>query len=316
MGVVIIAMRSIEWALVRKPFRRYEPFAEGQHTPVERPLTIPNVILDAFDLLCNHRGIRWSWGSKSFSRTGPPPPSLAAVCLKLIFMLTVYDAAHYIIHLTRPSINTPAGDTLFDPHLNPLPRAAFATFLTLCASIVVYMGTVVPYHVATLVGRVLLRQPATDWPAFSARPWMATSIVDFWGFRWHQFLRHLLITFGARPGGALLGRAGAVLGGFGVSAVVHCLGFWGLGRGMEACGDGVFFVFMGVGVVLERVWQGTTGRRVGGFWGWVWTMAWIVTWGTFLLDGWARHGMMAGNVLDPRPGKAIVEGIITLFASH
>ena len=311
-----MAMRSIEWALARKPFRRYEPFAEGQHTPVGRPLTIPNVILDAFELLCNQRGIGWSWGSKSFSRTRPPPPSLAAVCLKIVFKLTVYDAAHYIIQRTRPSIDTPAGDTIFDPHLDPLPRAAFAALLTLLGGIIVYTTNDAYYHIATLIGRGLLRQPTTDWPALSARPWMATSIMDFWGFRWHQFFRHTFVTFGARPCGALLGRAGAVLGGFGVSALVHCCGFWGLGRGMETCGDGIFFVFMGVGAVLERVWQRTTGMRVGGFWGWVWTMAWTLAWGTFLFDGWTRNGMLAGNLLEPRPGKAIVEGVIALFANN
>ena len=236
--------------------------------------------------------------------------------LKLLFKLVMYDTAHYLIQRTRPSVNTPAGDTLFDPHLDPIPRAAFAAFLTLCAGINVYTSVDIMYHLATFVGRVLLRQPATDWPAISVRPWMATSIVDFWGFRWHQFYRHTFVTFGARPGGVLLGRAGAVLGAFGVSAIVHCIGFWGLGKGMEACRDGMFFVFMGVGAMLEWVWQRTTGRRVGGFWGWVWTMAWILTWGTFQFDGWARTGMIAGNVLEPRPGKAIVEGIIALFANN
>ena len=316
MVMVVMAMRSIEWAITRKPFRRYEPFAEGQHTPVERPLTIPNIILDAFDLLFNQRGIRWSWGPKSISRTLPPPPSLAALCLKIVFKLTVYDTAHYIIHRVRPFTDTLAGDTIFDPHLDPLPRAALAAFLALCGGIDVYAGMDIVYHIATLIGRVLLRQPATDWPALSAHPWKATSIVDFWGFRWHQFYRHTFVTFGARPGGALLGRAGAVLGAFGVSIVLHCLGFWGLGRGVEACGADVFFVFMGVGMMLEGVWRRTTGRRVGGFWGWAWTMAWIVSWSTFLVDGWARNGMIAGSELEPyRPGKVIVEGIIAIFAN-
>jgi hypothetical protein len=41
--------------------RRYEPFVEGQHTPVEWPLAIRNIILDAPNILCNQRGIRWSW---------------------------------------------------------------------------------------------------------------------------------------------------------------------------------------------------------------------------------------------------------------
>ncbi|KAH8992684.1 hypothetical protein EDB92DRAFT_1856935 [Lactarius akahatsu] len=50
---------------------------------------------------------------------------------------------------------------------------------------------------------------------------------------------------------------------------------------------------MGVGAALERVWQHTTGMRVGGFWGWTWTMSWTLFWGTFMLDTWARHGLLA-----------------------
>jgi len=298
--------------------RRYEPFAEGQHNPVERPLTIPNILLDSFDLVCNQRGIRWSWGSESFLRTLPPPPSLATVIFKLLLKLTVYDMAIYIVRRVRPLIDTPEGDTFFDPHLDPLPRAALAAFLTLCGGIVVYTNIDVVYHIATLVGRVLLRQPATDWPAVSARPWTATSIADFWSARWHQILRHLFIAFGARPGGALLGRPGALLGAFGVSAVLHYVGMWGLGRGMEFSTGGAFFVLMGVGVVLECVWQRTTGMQVRGFLGWAWTMTWTLFWGTFMLDGWARQGLMGCDFFSPRlrPGKPIVDSIITLTTNN
>ncbi|KAH9022942.1 hypothetical protein EDB85DRAFT_2119593 [Lactarius pseudohatsudake] len=317
-GVIVMALRSTDWALTRKPLRRYEPFAEGQHDPVERPLTIPNVLLDACDLLCNQRGIRWSWGSKSFLRTLPPSPSLAAVVFKLLLKLTVYDMAIYIVRRIRPLLDTPAGDTFFDPHLDPLPRAALAGFLTLCGGLIAYTNIDMMYHIASLVGRGLLRQPAADWPAVSARPWTATSIADFWSFRWHQFLRHTLIKFGARPGGALFGRPGALLGAFGISAVLHYVGMWGVGRGLEFSSAGAFFVLMGVGVVLERIWQRTTGTQVRGFWGWVWTMGWTLFWGTFMLDGWARHGLIGCDFfsLRLRPGKSIVDGIITLTANN
>ncbi|KAI9445222.1 hypothetical protein H4582DRAFT_1914079 [Lactarius indigo] len=254
-GVIVMAMRSTEWALTRKPLRRYEPLAEGQRHPVERPLTILNVFLDACDLLC---------------------------------------------------------DTFFDPHLDPLPRAALAGFLTLCGGLIAYTNIDMMYHIASLVGRGLLRQPAADWPAVSARPWTATSIADFWSFRWHQFLRHTFIKFGARPGGALFGRPGALLGAFGLSALLHYVGMWGFSSA------GAFFVLMGVGVVLERVWQRATGMQVQGFWGWVWTMTWTLFWGTFMLDGWARHGLIGCDFFSPRlrPGKPIVDGIITLTTNN
>ena len=50
------------------------------------------------------------------------------------------------------------------------------------------------------------------------------SIMDFWRFRWHQFIRHVLVGFGARPGCSLLGRPRTLPGAFGVSAVIHNFG--------------------------------------------------------------------------------------------
>ncbi|KAN0128427.1 hypothetical protein V8E53_013816 [Lactarius tabidus] len=314
-GVVVIALRSIDWALTSEPLKRYEPFAEGQSTPVERPLTIPNVILDSSDLIFNQRGIRWSWGPKSFLRTLPPPPSLAVVVFKLLLKLTVYDMAICIVRRIRPSLGAIAGDTIFDPHLDPLPRAALAAFITLCCAFSAYTTIEVIYHIATLGGRVLLRQPAADWPALSARPWMATSIADFWSFRWHQCLRHIFVVFGARPGGALLGRLGAMLGAFGVSAVIHHIGMWGLGRGTEFSSAGAFFVLMGVGAALEDLWRRTTGTKVQGVWGWAWTMAWTLLWGTFMFDGWARRGLIACDFFPPSAGRPIVDGIIALITN-
>jgi len=297
--------------------RRYEPFAEGQHTPVERPLTIPNVIFDSVDLLFNQRGIRWSWGSKSFLRTLPPPPSLAWLVFKLLLKLTLYDMALYTVRRIRPSIGAIAGDTFFDPHLDPLPRAALAAFFTLCCGITAYTALEVMYHIASLVGRVLLRQSAADWPALSARPWTATSIADFWSFRWHQCLRRIFVVFGARSGGALLGRPGALLGAFGVSAVLHHIGVWGLGRGAEFISAGAFFILMGVGASLEHVWQYTTGMQVRGFWGWAWTMTWTLLWGTFMLDGWARHGIFGCDFMPSVPlGRPIVDGLLALITNN
>jgi len=239
------------------------------------------------------------------------------VTFKMLFKLVVHDVALCIMHRARPSLHTSAGGSIFDPDLDPLPRAALAAFLTICNGIVSYTNIDVIYHMATLVGRVLLRQPAADWPAISARPWAATSITDFWSFRWHQCARHTFVTWGARPGGALLGRPGALVGAFTVSAVIHYVGMWGLGKGMELDG-GAFFIYMGVGALLEQVWQKATGARVRGLWGWVWTMSWTLFWGTSLADVWARHGVVACDSFIPglHPGKPIVDGIIALFTKN
>ena len=316
-----IALKSLEWAFAKKPLRRYEPPAEGQqsHAPIERRLSIPNVLLDAFDLVCNQRGIGWSWSPKPFPRpSNRRSTSIFSVLAKLLFKLLAFDACHYLIQHTRPSINHPAGDTLFDPTLSLIPRFACAAFFTLCGGLVVYTTVDAMYHAATLVGRVVLRQPAWQWPPLSDRPWASTSITDFWSFRWHQFFRHLFVVFGARPGGALLGRPGALIGAFTVSAVMHDLGMWGLGRGTEFTTAGGFFVLMGVGAALEHAFARVTGRSVGGVWGWAWTMAWTLTWGTLMMDAWARRGMIACDFFPDgmRPGKPVVDAAISLLRRY
>jgi hypothetical protein len=170
------------------------------------------------------------------------------------------------------------------------------------------------YHVATLIGRILFRQSAWQWPPAFNRPWMSTSITELWSFRWHQDLRYVFVTFGSRPGAAVLGRAGALMGAFGMSAVFHDLSMWGLGRGTEFRTVGGFFLLMGVGASLEHAFKGLTGRRVGGIWGWVWTMVWTTVWGALLIDAWARHRVFATDFVPdgPRPGKLLVDAIISL----
>ncbi|KAH9965542.1 hypothetical protein BGW80DRAFT_1344777 [Lactifluus volemus] len=213
----------------------------------------------------------------------------------------------------RPSLNDPKGDTLFDPTMSPIPRYALAAFLGTCAAVVIYTTVDGLYHFATIIGR-FLRQPEWAWPPLSDRPWTSTSIIEFWSFRWHQFFRHMFVVYGARPGGALFGKPGACIGAFAVSAALHDLGLWGLGRGIEVRTTGTFFLLMGVGIVFEFAFKRLTGRRVGGFWGWVWTMLWTMCWGTLMIDGWARRGVVASDFFPERrrPGKWLVDTVVGL----
>jgi hypothetical protein len=193
-----------------------------------------------------------------------------------------------------------------------------AAFFSLCGGLVVYTTVDAMYHFATLIGRVILRQPDWAWPPLSDRPWTSTSITEFWSFRWHQFFRHMFVVYGARPGGALLGKPGACIGAFVVSGILHDLGIWGLGHGIECRTTGGFFVLMGVGAALEFGFKRVTGRRVGGFWGWGWTVTWTLCWGTLMIDAWARRGIVASDFFPDRhrPGKWLVEAIIALSNSQ
>jgi hypothetical protein len=289
--MVNVVLRSVAWTFAKKPLRRYDLYPDG--ALVERPLSFPSVLLDSFDLLCNLRGIRWSWSP--FRRMNTRSMSISTILAKVLLKLVGFDIAHYLVQYNPPSVNVPAGDTIFDSALSPVLRCAWAVFYTACGGFVVYTTVDALYYIATLVGCNLLRQLTWRWPPLSDHPWKATSITEFWSFRWHQFFRHVFVVFGALPGGLLLGRLDALMGAFAVSAVLHDLEMWGLGRGTEFHTVGGFFLLMDVGARGELGFRKLTRRRVGGLWGWAWTMVWTIGWGSMMIDAWARWGMIASD---------------------
>ena len=318
MAMLVMALRSFEWTFfIKKPLRKYE-WSEGQDIPLERPLSVPNVLLDALDLFFNQRGIGWSWSSHPFPRETTPPPSVFFVLAKTLLKFTVLDTSQYILYLMNPTSDKAGGGSLFDASLPLLPRVISFLFPTFVRALWVYGQLESTYHVAMLIGRILLRQPASHWPPFFRRPWMATSMREFWSVRWHQFFRHFFIVFGARPGGALLGQPGALMGAFTMSGLIHIVGPWAAGckTDSEFRQDGVFFLLMGIGVVLESAFERVAGLPVRGWLGWLWTMGWMLSWGSLYFGSWGRGGIFAIELLPDhlRPGKMLINGAISLFS--
>jgi hypothetical protein len=288
---------------------------EGEHpASIERPLTIPNVLLDALDLMFNYRGIGWSWSYKPFPKTSAWTTSISSVLAELLLKFVAFDTSHHLMQHIRPSTNDPAGGTIFDSTLSMVPRFGLAAFCTVCGAVMVYTMVDMFYLISSLIGRILFRQPAWQWPPLFEHPWASTSLADFWSFRWHQIYRYVFVVLGSRPGGAMLGRPGALLGAFAVSEALHDIGMWGLGKGMGFRSISGFFPLMAVGIALECGFKQATGHRVGGVWGWVWSMAWSIGWGTMIIDSWTRGGLMASDFFPfaPRPGKWFVDAIISL----
>ena len=315
MGVFVLVLRSLEWTfIIKEPVRRYElTMDQDALTVSKKRLSISSVLLDGFDLFINLRGVGWSWSPQPPPGWSTAPSSIPSLFASFLFRITVFDTTLYLIQRACPAVSsTPSGGSLFDPNLSLLPRIAWAAFAGICGGVWTYTLVETLYRVGALVGRVVFRQPASLWPPLSHRPWLSTSLHEFWSFRWHQLFRHLFTVFGARPGGALLGRHGALIGAFAVSAVMHHVAVWGMGYGSEFSTSGGFFLLMGLGVAMEVAFKKVTDMRVEGFSGWLWTMLWTLMWGTLMLDGWARHGMMASDFFPTRlrPGKALVDAVI------
>ncbi|KAH8990399.1 hypothetical protein EDB86DRAFT_2939148 [Lactarius hatsudake] len=302
MGMFCMALRSFEWTfIIKEPIRKYELTTDDRGAPTgsKKPLSVSSVLLDGLDLFFNQRGIGWSWSSQPF------PQWTTAPFYPIPFRL-----------LTCPAISSnPSSGSIFDPILSLLPRIVSAAFASICGGFWLYLLIDTMYHMAALVGRVVCRQPASHWPPVSHRPWLSTSLHEFWSSRWHQLFRHLFITFGTRPGATVLGRPGSLIGAFAVSAVMHHVSLWGLGSGTEFKTAGGFFLLMGPGVAIEVTFKKLMDKRVGGFFGWLWTMLWVLVWGIFLIDTWTLHGMLASENFPTglRPGKPLVDAVIGLY---
>ncbi|KIN96658.1 hypothetical protein M404DRAFT_162656, partial [Pisolithus tinctorius Marx 270] len=132
------------------------------------------------------------------------------------------------------------------------------------------------------------------------RPWLSTSLSDFWGRRWHQMFRFPLVSCGGVPLAYLFGRPGGVLGTFMMSAIFHIIELRAVGRGSNIAVQVGFFALNGVGVLLERAWAKRTGRRLkGSVYGWIWTFSWMGLLALPVVDEWARVGRFA---VDRFPG--------------
>ncbi|KAI9448701.1 hypothetical protein BJY52DRAFT_1365462, partial [Lactarius psammicola] len=185
-GVFSMVLRSFEWTfIIKEPIRKYE-LTMDQNPPIEKRFSISSVLLDAFDLLGNLRGIGWSWSPKSLFRwsTPPPPESIPSIFVSLLFNITAFDAAQYLIQLICPTVSSnPSAGSLFDPNLSFFPRYAWAAFASICAGM--WMCSLVgsAFRIAALIGRIVFRQHAEHWPPVSQPLWLSTSLHEFWSFR-------------------------------------------------------------------------------------------------------------------------------------
>jgi hypothetical protein len=234
---------------------------------------LPPWALDAFDTIFSLRGIGWRFGRHIYVPVDHKPIAqrpvfLALTVFEFIFYYLVADLLITLIQLL-PGIGSTAGGSIFYADLPLVPRYALSTAITLVAGAAMTSGFEALYALATLVGVIIFKQPETAWPPLIDNPFAADSIADFWARRWHQVLRRTFMVMGGIPGGWIAGRAGVVMGTFLASGIFHELGAYAIGRGIDHRVT-LFFTLQGVAVILEGLWQKTTGHRVQGWGGRIW----------------------------------------------
>ncbi|KAF8207585.1 membrane bound O-acyl transferase family-domain-containing protein [Mycena galopus ATCC 62051] len=288
---MVLAMLTVLMRSLARTFSSQTP-QRRQDTKV---VTTKQLALDAADLTFNLRGVGWNFstGMKVATSTRPQTKSayLAATGRSLAIHIVGFDFLHYSCQLL-----TPDGGTIYDPTVSsPFART---TLLTILVGLCIYGAIHLGGDLLAIIGVSLLGHSPSQWPPLFDRPWLATSLTEFWSARWHQIFRQDFLFLGATPLARLAGRPGGTFGAFLVSGVLHYIALWGMGKGTDIRVIG-FFAMMSVGVILEGFWRRVTGKRVGGRVGWVWSCVWIVGCGRLMADPWCISGIMDSVFLPP-----------------
>ncbi|KAI6151254.1 hypothetical protein BKA82DRAFT_4125654 [Pisolithus tinctorius] len=251
-----IVIRTLDWVFVNGPLKR----------PM-RPTS--SFLVDAIDLTVNFRGVGWNWSKGIRFPPDTRPTS------RLHFAIYVFLSA------------------LFHSFICGVFHIAVHAIISIVAASVVCAGMQTRYDIGTFIGVAVFQQDPAQWPPLFDAPWKATSLYDFWGYRWHQLVRRTLIVLGGWPLGFVFGRVGYVVGSFLASGVLHNVVLATLNCGVEWWTMLLSFGMMALGIIIEHTFTQMTGRKVGGWIGRVWTMAWLLVWGSMIMDGFARAGLFA-----------------------
>ncbi|KAI6003208.1 membrane bound O-acyl transferase family-domain-containing protein [Pisolithus orientalis] len=261
------------------------------------PASIPTAFWNAWDLLLNSRWRRLELPS---FETNSRARFLVYAVARAIFCGLAFDAFTETVCTYSPNLGSWKGDSILDYSLPFVPRYLRALQILYLAVWLTYFALNWAYYSLAIVCIIVFRQRPSQWPPLFDRPWLSTSLSDFWGRRWHQMFRFPLVSCGGVPLAYLFGRPGGVLGTFMMSAIFHIIELRAVGRGSNIAVQVSFFALNGVGVLLERAWAKRTGRRLkGSVCGWIWTFSWMALLALPVVDEWARVGRFA---VDRFPG--------------
>ncbi|TFY57253.1 hypothetical protein EVG20_g8619 [Dentipellis fragilis] len=309
-GMICLGMRVVDFGIASTPYVRIEYSARNPKASQDPTADPWGLIVDAFDLCFNERGVGWNWGKSTYLPPRAKTSALHFAATSFITAIQMFTLADFIVFAqqsfilqpsTRPTI-APYG-SIIDPTFAPLARYGKAALMTFLYTLQLSCNFQAGYSLGAVLGMTVFRQQPEQWPPLFDQPWLTQSVTEFWGKRWQQVFKRSFVICGAKPIGARLGRTAGVVGAFLVSGLMHDLGMWGLGQGAEPMYMTLGFVMMGFGCLVEAAWERYTRMKVGGFLGWAWSMIWLMTTAIPITDALARRGFFesATNPGDFRP---------------
>jgi hypothetical protein len=304
----LIATRTFDWTLAKGPLARHLRPAKNSKS----------IVMDALDLASTFRGYGWDWSRGVYIPRETRPTNHRGFMFHVILSATFHALFCGVLHSTIRSfspieLGSLSGASIFDETLPFYVQYPRACIISLIAAFEIYAGVQTCYDACTIIAVLVFGQDPAQWPPVFDAPWRATSLSEFWGRRWHQFHRHMLLTLGGYPLSFVLGRAGLIIGAFLASGMLHHIGMVPLDDQLASWRMVFGFVMMAPGILAERAFKQFTGRKVSGAVGWVWMMAWLLLWGNVIIDAHARGGMFGHFGFPFVPGQAVVERLVANF---
>ena len=315
MGLVVIA-KSIDFALVKEGrFKINENSLPAIHEPEnkapvqsshDRSMKVPEAnsedrgivgsflppaLYDALEVGLAMRGVGWDFGRSLYIPSGEWPSDHNVFIRAKLWNFArneLYVDIWETVEKLTPGMSS-TGGTIFLPHLPPLQRYVFSTFLQLGHGLLIVAGMSNVYDIFSLIGVLCCGSEPEDWPSMMGDLWAVRSLHEFWSPGWHQALRYTFLTYGGFPGRRLAGGVGMVFGTFIASALFHEIGIATTGVDMDRRVF-VFFFLQAVGIMMEKAFGALTGRRVGGVLGFAWAALFILGLGQICSKPSILHG--------------------------
>ncbi|KAH8824980.1 hypothetical protein DL96DRAFT_153016 [Flagelloscypha sp. PMI_526] len=306
LAMTTVSLRSISWAAQSQPFKKPRPNS--------------STLKNAADLYFDLRGLNWEWScnrmrSQPVERSSRGPFALSCF-ISSICHIFVFDLIHVYLQWLMPGTLSTEGASIFDDSLPIISRCARASGITFLSGVAIYCMIQFVYLQTATIALLIFRQVPSQWPPLFEAPWLSLSVTEFWNRRWHQLFRYLFLTF-ARLFPTRY-RLSMVFTAFFTSGLLHTFGVWGMGNGAEFIYVSGFFILMVIPVALEKWWEETTGKKIGGFLGFIWTWTWLVGCGNLIVDAWTRTALIGGVFFpwmseETRPAKIVFDSILGLL---
>jgi hypothetical protein len=160
---------------------------------------------------------------------------------------------------------------------------------------------------------VLLGWPVAEWDLdLLASPAESSSLIEFWGARWHATFRHFFVNLSKLLLGALHlptnDKVYIFLATFLFSGLHHAISEIAMPTAGRPVVVVIFFLLSGVGCSMELAFKRITGRMVGGILGRLWFGAFMAATGLMSVPAWLDTGYGACRFTpDGGPGEYLAQ---------